>query len=205
MASTPALDYELHEEKIYSCVYPLKCMKKYILVILLVALCINQAEPEEVQKEIEEEEQSPPPEDRQLLDSTNKTAIEAYFSALNQRDFNSLQSLTHPYYAQDVQPLLDFVIQNDLSFTVNSVDPLMDEEGFRGEMSYLSDEEFSNQVGKRGLSYEVVLTVTKGDVSYEDFIVFVYIGETEEGWKVLDPYMLQLLIEAELEVKESKG
>lgn len=69
-------------------------------------------------------------------------------------------------------------------------------------MSNLSDEEFAQQVGERGLSYEIQLTVTKGDKTYEEFIVFVYVGETADGWKVLDPSLLQILIETELEIME---
>lgn len=176
-----------------------------VFVILLVTMCIGQEPQQEVAEEVESpayeelpEEEPPPP------DELIQGLIQAYFDALNQRSTDQVTALTHPYYASDVSVLMDFVTQNNISFTVTSFSSLMDEEEFREMMKSLSDAEFAQQVGKRGFSYEVVLTVTKGDAVYEEFVIFMEVGETEEGWKVLDPYTLQAIIEAELEVKESE-
>jgi hypothetical protein len=167
-----------------------------IFIILLMALCIGQEKvPEEqVQEELLPEETPSIPDD--LI----KNMILSYFEALNQRNLNTLKSLTHPYYAADVQPFLEYVSENSMTFGVVTVSFLMDEDEFREMTKNLSDAEFSEQIGKRGLSYEVEMSVTTHDATYEEFFLFVYVGETDSGWKVIDPYLLQLLIESELEV-----
>ncbi len=191
--------------KVYSLPYVSLGMKlRLILLALLVALCIGQEKPVEKVQEQTQEVTAEPEEDQQLTDSAVQTLVESYFAALNQRDLSTLTSLTHPYYVEELLPFLEFVSQNDISFTIKSVSRLMDENEFRELEKGLSDEEFTQQIGKRGLSYEVVLAVTKGGTTYEDFTIFVEVGETEQGWKVLRPYVLQVLIETELEVRDSE-
>ncbi len=172
---------------------------KAIFLVLLVAMCIGQEEtPEEEQVTEEPLPTAEPP----IPDNLIQGMVATYFEALNNRNMDTLQSLTHPFYSKDVPSLLTFVSQNNLVFVVNSVSRLMETQEYREIMSNLSDEEFAQQVGERGLSYEIQLTVTKGDKTYEEFIVFVYVGETADGWKVLDPSLLQILIETELEIME---
>lgn len=181
---------------------------KLVLLILLVTLCIGQEKPaEKVQEQVQEETPEvtvEPEEDQQLIDSSVRTLLESYFDALNQRDLTVMTSLTHPYYTEEILPFLEFVRENDISFTIKSFSLLMDENEFRESEKGFSDEKFAQQVGKRGLSYEVVLTVAKGGTIYDDFIIFVEVGETEQEWKVLEPYILQVLIETELEVRDSE-
>lgn len=172
-----------------------------IFVVLLFALCVNQVEvpPERTPAETH----AVPPEGSQPIpDSTIKNMIRDYFSALNNRDLEKLESLTHPYYKTAIPLLLEYVKNEEITFTVVSVSFLMDADGFREMTANLSDEEFTEQVGKRGISYEVELEVSKKEETYQDFIVFVEIGETDNGWKLVDPELLQLLIESEIEVRE---
>ncbi|MGD2250679.1 MAG: hypothetical protein PVF58_19965 [Candidatus Methanofastidiosia archaeon] len=170
-----------------------------ILVVLLFALCLNQAEDAETPLETP----ALPSEGSQTIPhSVIKDTIRDYLSALNNRDVGELKSLTHPYYESDIPLLLDYVKEEKITFTVVSISFLMDADGFREMTTNLSDEDFAEQVGKRGLSYELILKVTKGEKTYEDFVIFVEVGETETGWKIVDPELLQLLIESELEVLE---
>ncbi len=179
---------------------------KIIFLILLVTMCIGQEEAPKV-AEVEEkplpEEVEPEPE--VVPHEVIQDMIVSYFGALNQRDLDTVQSLTHPYYASDAKSFLDYVSQNNITFKVDSISQIMDQSEFREMMKNLSDTEFFQQVGKRGLSYDVELTVTKAGKSYKAFFVFVYVGELEDGWKVLDPELLQILIETELEVMEAEG
>lgn len=178
------------------------------MVILLVTMCIGQ---EEMAEEVEVYEESPPEteppreEVEPIPEDLIQDVVEAYFEALNQRDLTTLKSLTHPFYGEYVEPFLEFVSEKDITFEIVSISQLADPDEFEVLMKNLSDEQFAQQVGKRGLSYEIELRVIKAGESYEGFIVFVYVGEVEEGWKVLDPETLQLVIEAELEVIESGG
>jgi hypothetical protein len=181
-----------------------------ILVVLLVIMCIGQEEAPELVQEPNEDQLSGEPSEEELSeeepipDDLIQSMIVAYFEALNQRNLATLESLTHPFYADDVQSLSEYIDQNDLSFEIVSVSFVIDEEDFREMTRNLSDEEFAHQVGKRGLSYELELIVTQKDRSYEEFFLFLEFGETDEGWKVLDPYLLQLVIEAGLEVMQSQ-
>jgi hypothetical protein len=172
-----------------------------ILVVLLFALCLNQGEDAGTPSETP----SLPPESSQPIPhSIIQDMIRDYFSALNNRDLGELKSLTHPYYESDIPLLLDYVKDEKITFTVVSISFLMDADGFREMTANLSDEDFTEQVGKRGLSYELILKVTKGEKTYEDFVIFVEVGETETGWKIIDPELLQLLIESEIEVMEAE-
>jgi len=172
---------------------------KAIFLVLLFAMCIGQ---EEAPEEEQVTEGPLPTEEPPIPDNLIQGMVATYFEALNNRNMDTLQSLTHPFYGRDVPSLLTFVSQNNLVFVVKFVSRLMETHEYREIMSNLSDEEFAQQVGERGLSYEIQLTVTKGDKTYEEFIVFVYVGETADGWKVLDPSLLQILIETELEIME---
>jgi hypothetical protein len=181
-----------------------------ILVVLLVIMCIGQEEAPELAQEPNEGQLSGEPPEEELSeeepipDDLIRSMIVMYFEALNQRNLATLESLTHPFYAEDVQPLLEYIDLNDLSFEIVAVSFVVDEEDFRELTQNLSDEEFAQQVGRRGLSYELELIVTQGDKIYEEFFLFMEVGETDEGWKVLDPYLLQLVIEAGLEVIQSQ-
>lgn len=166
-----------------------------ILIVLLMTLCIGQ---KEVPDQVPEETQ--PPEKTPIPDELIQDIVRAYFEALNQRDLGTLKSLTHLYYIEDVQPFLEYVKEENITFAIVSVSLLMDQDEFREMTKNMSDEEFAQQVGKRGISYEIELNITQKDETYEEFFLFVELGETDDGWKVLDPYLLQLLIESELEV-----
>ncbi|MBU7042376.1 MAG: hypothetical protein HXS47_02200 [Theionarchaea archaeon] len=172
------------------------------IVVLLFSLCVSQ---EETVKESQDVSVTPlvtgPPIPHEVL----KDIITDYFQALNQRDMSTVTSLTHPYYIQDVGPFLDYVIDNNLLFDIVSISFLMDEEEFREMTEILSDEEFQEQVGSRGVSYEVELHVTMDAEVYEGFYLFIELGETESGWYILDPALLQLVIEGTLEVYQSGG
>ena len=178
---------------------------RIIVLILLVTMCIGQKEvPEET--EVYEETLPPPTEEPPPVpENLIQDLIEAYFEALNKKDLNALNSLTHPFYSDYVKPFLEFVRKNDLTFEIVSVSQLADPDEFRELMKNLSEEQFAQQVGKRGLSYEVELRVIKAGKTYEGFFVFVYVGEVDGTWNVLDPETLHLVIEAELEIIESEG
>ncbi len=195
-----------NHRNLYSlCIISPSMRYRILVVILLVTMCIGQ---EEAPEEIEVHEETPPPPTEgppPIPENLIQDVIEAYFDALNERDLNTLNSLTHPFYSDYVKPFLDFVSQNDLTFEIVSVSQLADPDEFRELMKNLSEEQFAQQVGKRGLSYEVELRVIKGGKTYEGFVIFVYIGEVDETWNVLDPETLHLVIEAELEVIESEG
>ena len=180
---------------------------KIIFLILLVTMCIGQEEapPVEEVEEILLPEEEVEPEPEVIPHEVIQDMIVSYFGALNQRDLDTVQSLTHPYYASDAKSFFDYVSQNNITFKVESISQIMDQSEFREMMGNLSDIEFIQQVGKRGLSYDVELTVTKAGKSYKGFFVFVYVGELEDGWKVIDPELLHILIETELEVKEAEG
>jgi len=174
-----------------------------VFVILLMAMCMGQKEVSE-QQEVEEE--SPPPDTKPPIpDDVIKELIYAYFDALNQRNLSTLTELTHPLYVLDVQPFLEYVSENNISFELVSISLLMEEEEYREMMKNLSDAEFAQKVGKRGVSYELVLIMTKQDKSYSDCPLFIELGETDDGWKVLDPAILHMVIESYLEVVESEG
>lgn len=176
---------------------------KAILIVLLVAMCIGQKEP--VSEEIEEVEEPPPETLPPVPDDEIKDMVHAYFDALNQNDLTTLEELTHPFYVKDAQPFLEYISENNITFELTSISLLMKEEEFRSEMTKnLSDEEFAQQVGIRGVSYELELTLRKQGKSYPGCILFVEVGETEDGWKILDPSILQLVIESYLEVIESE-
>ena len=166
-----------------------------IFVVFLMALCVGQ---EEVPEQLPEQTQ--PPEKPVIPDELIQDIIKDYFEALNLRDLDTLKSLTHPYYLDDVQPFVEYVKENNITFAITSVSLLMDQDEFREMTKNMSDEEFAQQVGKRGISYEIELSITQKDETYEEFFLFVELGETDDGWKILDPYLLQLLIESELEV-----
>lgn len=166
-----------------------------IFIVLLMTLCIGQKEvPDQVPEETQLPEKPPIP------DELIQDIVRAYFEALNQRDLDTLKSLTHPYYIEDVQPFIEYVKEENITFAIVSVSLLMDQDEFREMTKNMSDEEFAQQVGKRGISYEIELSITQKGETYEEFFLFVELGETDDGWKVLDPYLLQLLIESELEV-----
>lgn len=177
---------------------------RVILMVLLVAMCIGQ---EKQSEEIEEADEpliptsTPPP----IPDSLIKDIIQNYFDAMNQRDLNTLEDLTHPFYVADAAVLMDFVRKNNISFESLSLSILMDEEEYRNEMlGTMSELEFAEKVGKRGLSYELELVIVKLGKSYPDCFLFIEVGETGDGWKILDPLMLQLVLESYLEVIESE-
>lgn len=172
-------------------------------VVFLFSLCVSQEVVEEkkpvisVTPVITEEPAIIP-------DEALRDMISRYFIALNQRDLTTLESLTHPYYRNDVKPFLDYIIENGLTFEIVSLSFLMDEVEFRKMTEILSDEEFEEQVGFRGVSYEVELRVTSHNEIYEGFFLFIELGETETVWTVLDPALLQLVIEGTLEVFQSE-
>ncbi|MBU7017937.1 MAG: hypothetical protein HXS44_10540 [Theionarchaea archaeon] len=176
---------------------------RVILVVLLIAMCIGQEEPSEESGEGVETSlppSTPPP----IPDGLIKSIIQSYFDALNQRDLDTLEELTHPYYVADAAVLMDFVLKNNISFKSISPSILMEDEEYRSEMlGTMSELEFAEKVGKRGLSYDIELIIVKLGKSYPDCYLFIEIGETEDGWKVLDPEMLQLVLESYLEVIES--
>jgi len=186
--------------------YLIFMIMKYVvlcIVVFLFSLCVSQEEVKEEEPVIsvtpvvtEEPELIP--------DEALKGAITRYFTALNLRDLTTLESLTHPYYRDEVKPFLNYVIENGLTFEIVSLSFLMDEEEFRKMTEILSDEEFKEQVGTRGVSYEVELRVTANNEIYEGFYLFVELGETETGWTILDPALLQLVIEGTLEVFQSE-
>jgi hypothetical protein len=192
-------------QKIFNEIFDLSSMK-YVaicIVVFVFSLCVSQPEPIEDKPEISvtpvvTAEPTVVPDD--VLDEL----IRRYFNALNQRDLTTLQSLTHPFYSSDVNPFLDYVVEHNLSFDIVSLSFLMDEIEFREMTEVLSDEEFKEQVGLRGVSYEIELYVTKGTEVFEGFYLFVELGETEDGWKILDPGLLQLVIEGTLEVFQSE-
>ncbi|MBU7024580.1 MAG: hypothetical protein HXS40_10485 [Theionarchaea archaeon] len=159
-----------------------------IFLVLLTAACMGQ--------------QSEQPQEKQL---TPEEIISLYFDNLNQRDSAGLEDLTHPFFVKDTEELLDFVTNQKLTFEITETSPLMEEEEFREMTKGLSDEEFAEQVGKRGISYEVIVTITTPDTSYKDIYLFIELGETDEGWKVVEPSVLQLLIETSLEVAQTEG
>jgi hypothetical protein len=172
-------------------------------VVLLIAMCIGQEEPSEEIEDITETTippSTPPP----VPDSLIKDIIQNYFDALNQRNLYTLEELTHPYYVADASLLLEFVLKNNISFEIVSKSILMEEEEYESEMlKTMSEEEFAQKVGKRGLSYDLELVIVKLGKSYPECFLFIEVGETEDGWKVLDPSMLQLVLESYLEVIES--
>jgi hypothetical protein len=159
-----------------------------IFLVLLTAACMSQ-QPEQ-------------PQERQL---TPEEIITLYFESLNQKDLVGLEDLTHPFFVKDAEELLDFVTNQKLTFEITETSPLMDEEEFREMTKGLSDEEFAEQIGKRGISYEVIVTITTPDTTYKDIYLFIELGETEGGWKVVEPNVLQLLIETSLEVAQTEG
>jgi hypothetical protein len=160
-----------------------------IFLVLLTAACMGQ------QSEQIQERQQPTPEE----------IISSYFGNLNQRDLAGLEDLTHPFFVNDVEELLDYVTNQKLAFEITETSPLMEEEEFREMTKGLSDEEFAKQIGKRGISYEIIVTITTPDTSYDDIYLFIELGETDEGWKVVEPNVLQLLIETSLEVAQTEG
>ncbi len=176
---------------------------RVILVVLLIAMCIGQEKQSEEIEEVDETSippSTPPP----IPDSLIKDIIQNYFDALNQRDLNTLEELTHPFYVSDAAALMDFVRKNSISFESISLSILMREEEYKSEMlGTMSELEFAEKVGKRGLSYELELVIVKLGKSYPDCFLFIEVGETEDGWKILDPLMLQLVLESYLEVIES--
>ncbi|MBU7030132.1 MAG: hypothetical protein HXS48_24580 [Theionarchaea archaeon] len=176
---------------------------KAIFIVLLMAMCIGQKGPEE---EVEEVEKTLPPDVLPPVpDDAIRDMIRTYFNALNQNDLTTLEGLTHPFYVKDVQPFLEYIGGNNISLELTSISLLMKEEEFRTEMTKnLSDEEFAQLVGIRGVSYELELTMTKQGISFPGCVLFVEVGETEDGWKVLDPSILHLVIESYLEVMESE-
>ena len=172
-------------------------------MVLLIAMCIGQEKPPD---EIEEanETSAPPSTPPPIPDSLIKDIIQNYFDALNQRDLITLEELTHPFYVADAAVLMDFVWKNNISFESISLSILMGEEDYKSEMlGSMSELEFAEKVGKRGLSYELELVIVKLGKSYPDCFLFIEVGETEGGWKILDPLMLQLVLESYLEVIES--
>lgn len=172
-------------------------------MVLLIAMCIGQEEPS---KEVEDivKPSAPPSTPPPIPDGLIKDIIQHYFDALNQRDLKTLEELTHPYYVADASVLLEFVQKNNISFESISKSILMKEEEYKNEMlATMSEEEFAKKVGKRGLSYGLELVIVKLGKSYPDCYLFIEVGETEDGWKVLDPLMLQLVLESYLEVIEA--
>lgn len=177
-----------------------------VLLIALIALCIGQEKPPEEEPEEEPEvtveeilpETLPP-----VPDDVLKGIIRAYFDALNQRDLNTLQELTHPYYAADAPLLMQFVSKNNISLELTSVSMLMKENSFKRDMlKTMTEEEFAQKVGVRGVSYELELILRKQDTSFPDCFLFIELGETEDGWKILDPAMFQIVLEEYLEILE---
>ncbi|MBU7013807.1 MAG: hypothetical protein HXS52_07150 [Theionarchaea archaeon] len=158
-----------------------------IFLILLTAACIGQ------------ESEQP-----QVM-ATPEEIITSYVEGLNQRNLAEIEDLTHPYFVNDAEQLLDFVTNEKLRFEIAGISLVMEEEEFREMTKGLSDAEFAEQIGKRGRSYEVIVTVTTSDTSYEEILLFIELGETEEGWKVIEPNVLQLLIETSLEVAQAEG
>ncbi|MGC1120611.1 MAG: hypothetical protein WBA22_05915 [Candidatus Methanofastidiosia archaeon] len=159
-----------------------------VFLVLLTAACVGQ--------------QSEVPQETQL---TPEEIIDLYFESLNQRDLAQLEDLTHPYFVKDAEELLDFVTNQKLTFEITEASLLMEEEEFREMTKGLSDEDFAEQIGKIGISYEVIVTITTPDTSYQEIFLFIELGETEEGWKVIEPNVLQLLIETSLEVAQTEG
>lgn len=159
-----------------------------IFLVLLTAACMGQEseQPQEVQ---------PAPEE----------IIDSYFEGLNQRNLSELEDLTHSYFAEDAELLLDYVKNQNLTFEIVEISLLMKEEEFREMTKGLSDADFAEQIGKRGRSYEVIVTIITPDASYEEIFLFVELGETDDGWKVIEPSVLQLLIETSLEVARAGG
>ena len=186
--------------------YLIWMVMKYVvlcIVVFLFSLCVSQEGVEEEEPVI-----SVTPvvteEPVMIPDEALEGMITRYFAALNQQDLTTLESLTHPYYGDEVKPFLDYVIENGLTFEIISLSFLMDEVEFRKMTEILSDEEFKEQVGARGVSYEVELRVTANNEIYEGFYLFIELGETETGWTILDPALLQLVIEGTLEVFQSE-
>ena len=171
---------------------------KVVFVVLLLTMCIGQDKQPESEEELLPETLPPIP------DGEIKELIQTYFDALNKGDISTLQKLIHPFYAGDIPPFLDYIRRNDISFELNSTSILMKEKEFRETMKSLSDVEFAQQVGRRGVSYEVELTITKEGNAYPYCFLFVEMGDTEDGWKVLDPSMFQLVVEEYLEIMESE-
>lgn len=137
-------------------------------------------------------------------DDQIKNMIMTYFEALNQRDFDTVMSLTHPSYALDVPSLLAYIRENSLSFDIISCSLFMDQDEFRKTIEHLYEEDVVQPVFKRGLSYNLQLGFAKADQLSHRFLFYMDVAETEDGWKVLDPLALQAAIGIELKIKELK-
>ena len=173
-----------------------------IFVVVLLVMCIGQEESSELESG---EEQIPAETLPPVPDDALKDMIHMYFEALNQRDATFLEKVTHPFYTAEVQPLLDYVSDNNISFEITSASMLMKENSFRREMmKTMTEEEFAQQIGRRGVSYELELVIAKQDKSYPYCFLFIEVGETEDGWKVLNPSIFQMVLEEYLEILESE-
>ena len=138
-----------------------------------------------------------------VLDDQIKNMIMTYFEALDQKDFDTVMSLTHPSYALDVPSLLAYIRENSISFNIVSCSLFMDQDEFRKTIEHLYEEDVVQPVFERGLSYNVQLVFEKDQHSHR-FLFYMDVAETEDGWKVLDPLALQAAIGIELKIKELK-